>query len=301
MKIAITTPTGHVGGACVRQLLNSGLGPNMVLLCRDPQKVAALARRGATVRQGSLEDVAFVTEATGDADELFWVTPPNPAAADLRAFQNSVGRCAAAAIRANNIQSVVNLSSLGAQQASGGGPINGLHDVEEILNQVSTNICHLRPGFFYENLLWQVPFLRSDSKLFSTMSPHTSITMVATADVGHVAARCLMDTGSSGQTVRAVHGPQDLSYSQVADILSVTLGREVSYVQISEDDARKGMTSSGASDSFIDAMLEMNRSMEAGTLRPAEGRTPQTTAPTTFAQFASEVLGPLVREPIRTR
>ena len=102
----------------------------------------------------------FLVRATRDVDALLWVTPPGYGSDDLRTFQNRLGQAAATAIRTNWIPRVVNLSSIGAQWGSGVGPINGLHDVEGLLDEVTTNVIHLRPGFFFENLLWQQDSIR---------------------------------------------------------------------------------------------------------------------------------------------
>ena len=131
MRIAITTPTGHIGGEVTRLLLSSGA--KLVLLARNRNRVQEFERVGAQIRVGSQDNEKFVTEATVGADALLWVTPPNMACDNVRAFQAACGR-AAAAVRANRISRVVNISSIGAQSGEGNGPINGLHDVELLLN-----------------------------------------------------------------------------------------------------------------------------------------------------------------------
>jgi uncharacterized protein YbjT (DUF2867 family) len=72
---------------------------------------------------------------------------------NVRAFQNRLGQAAAFAVRENQIPRVVNLSSIGADLDAEVGPINGLHDVEGLLDNAASSITHLRPGFFFENLL----------------------------------------------------------------------------------------------------------------------------------------------------
>ncbi|MFB3893906.1 MAG: NmrA family NAD(P)-binding protein [Phycisphaerae bacterium] len=292
MRIAVTTPTGHVGSVVTQQLLDSGV--DVVLLCRDGEKCMNYGRRGAEIRQGLQDDAAFVTAATEGCDALFWVTPPNMAARDLRQFQRDCGQAAASAIRANNIQRAVNLSSIGAQQGTGGGPINGLHDVEELLNAACPNVTHLRAGFFFENFLFQKDSIKNDSCINFPTAGSRKIPMVATRDIGIVAARCLLDTNWTGHIIRGVHGPADLSIQDACGQITRGLGHTIRFRQVSEDIARRTMKTAACSDSVIDAMLEMERNFESGAITVAEPRTSQTTTPTTLATFAEQVIAPLV-------
>jgi uncharacterized protein YbjT (DUF2867 family) len=53
-----------------------------------------------------------------------------------------------------------------------------------------------------------------------------------------------------------ITGQESLSYSQAAEILSQELGRRISYIDISEEDARKGMVQSGMSNWLIDIIID---------------------------------------------
>ena len=136
MKIAITTPTGHVGSAVVDFLLDLGGDIELKLLGRRPEKLRDFARRGAKMAIGAQDNVDYLVQATQGVDALYWATPPGYGSDNVRAFQNRLGKAAATAIRTNRIPRVVNLSSIGAELESGAGPISGLHDVERLLDEV---------------------------------------------------------------------------------------------------------------------------------------------------------------------
>jgi uncharacterized protein YbjT (DUF2867 family) len=51
-------------------------------------------------------------------------------------------------------------------------------------------------------------------------------------------------------------GQEALSYSQAAEILSKETGKKISYIDIPEEDARKGMKQIGIEDWLIDALME---------------------------------------------
>ena len=220
MKIAVVTPTGHVGSSVVDFLLEFGGDIRVVLLGRRPEKLKGFIQRGAEIAIGSQDDADYLVKATRGADALFWATPPGYGSDNLRAFQNRLGRAAATAIRTNGISRVVNLSSIGAQLDSGVGPINGLHDVEGLLDAVSTNITHLRPGFFFENLLWQLDWIRNSGTISLPLSGDRRYPMIATRDIGRVAAARLASRGWVGHFTGELHGPADLSFDKAAEILA---------------------------------------------------------------------------------
>ena len=152
MKIAITTPSGHVGSAAADFLLGFGGDISVKLLGRRPEGLRKFTQRGAEMSIGSQDDKDFLVKATLDVNALLWVTPPGYGSDNIRAFQNRLGKAAATAVRTNHIARVVNLSSIGAQHASGVGPINGLHDVEEVARRRGN-----RPYAFAARLLLREP------------------------------------------------------------------------------------------------------------------------------------------------
>ena len=62
--------------------------------------------------------------------------------------------------------------------------------------------------------------------------------MIATRDIGRVAAKRLSDPTWTGHCVRELHGPADLCFDEAAEILSEALGRKIKYVKC--DPQRRG-------------------------------------------------------------
>jgi uncharacterized protein YbjT (DUF2867 family) len=291
MRIVVSTPTGKVGRVTAERLLDAEA--EVVVVHRDAAKVEGFAERGAQVFQGSIDDEASLTAATEGADALFWVTPEAPTAANLRAAQNDFGAAAAAAIRANEIPRVVNISSVGAQHDAGTGPVAGLHDVEEMLEATGASVLHLRPAYFFENYIPQAQVITAMGAIMLPVSGACSLAMIATRDIGVVAADKLLDDGWSGTSVLGLHGPEDLSFDQAAAAISAAIGRNVAHTQIDEMQARMGLSMLGLGQSVIDAMVEMYHAMETGHLVASEPRTVETTTPTTMVEWATDVMAPM--------
>lgn len=295
-KIALIGASSRVGRFVASHLLDSGAG--VVLLVRDGQRVADLVDRGAIAAAGSLEDAAFVTTFTRGADALFVVTPTDPAAEKLRDFQNRVGAAAAAAVRSNRTPRVVNLSAAGAHRSSGNGPVNGLHDVERLLDAAASNLTHLRPAYFYENFLAHLDTIRDAGGILLPVSGKASIPMVAARDVARAAADRLLDARWTGRSVRGIHGPSEVSFQEVAATFSSVLGHPVIHIKVAEALARETLLRSGYSRDASESILELYRSIDTGTFEASEPRTSITTAATPLRAFVENALSPFA--PVET-
>jgi len=294
MKIAITTPTGHVGSAVADFLLDIGDDVGVKLLGRRLEGLRHFVQRGAEVSIGSQDDADFLTKATDDVDALFWVTPPGYGSDNVRAFQNRLAKAAATAIRANHVPRIVNLSSVGAHLSSGAGPISGLHDVEKQLNDAADNVTHLRPGFFFENLLWQADSIKSRGAISLPLSGSKHYPMVATRDIGRIAMQRLMDQKWTGHCIRELLGPADLSFDQVAEILSNVLDRKIVYVKCDRQQMRQVLLNNAMSENAADLLLEMYEAFETGRVLPTQPRWAETMTPTTLSEFAHDVISPAI-------
>jgi uncharacterized protein YbjT (DUF2867 family) len=281
MTIAVTTPTGNVGSRVVQLLLQAGVRPRV--LVRDP---ARLSFDAVDVRQGDLLDAGFVADALTGVESVLWVTPERFDTADPLADMEQMGAVAAAAIRAAGVSRVLQISSAGADQPTGNGLIDGLARNEEQLAATGADLLILRCGYYFTNLFGMLDGLRS-GVLTTTVPVDRRMPWVAPRDVGEVAAVRLL-AGWSGQETAAVHGPEDLSWSDAAATISTVLGRPVRAEQVPEEDVRKTLLSAGLSENAADGIVGMSRAVAA------ETRDERSTTPTTLTAWASEVLRPIV-------
>ena len=117
----------------------------------------------------------------------------------------------------------------------------------------------MRPGFFFENLLWQMDSIRNWGRISLPLSGSTRYPMLATRDIGRVAATRLTNADWSGQVVQELHGPADLSFREVAEILAQVLGRKIVYIKCDRLEMRDIM--------LKNAMSENAADLDAGVVR----------------------------------
>lgn len=287
--------TGHVGSRIAEKLLAGG--EPVRVIARDRIRLGPLATKGAEAWPGDLEDTRFLTKAFTGAQAAFVLVPPKFDAADFRGYQNRIGEALLAALSKARVPHVVTLSSIGAHLPDGTGPILGVHDLESKFERLpDAGVVHLRPAYFMENHLYGIPVIRGNGIYGSPIRPDVPIPMVATKDIGDIAAQVLRKKASPGKSVRYLLGPRDLTMAEAARILGETIGNpKLPYVQFSERDARKAMAEMGMSDSLVSAMLEMYRGFNAGKILPTVERGAGNTTPTTLEEFARNVFMPAYR------
>lgn len=289
-KIVLTTPTGRVGSRVLRLLLQAGVRPTLLL--RDPDRLDAATRDRVDPVRGDQGDAESVLEATRGADRLFWVDPPTPDE-DPIAGHARMGANAARAIQENEIAHTVFLSSVGAEKRHGVGEIDGLARTEQALDATGANVLHLRCGYFFTNLLMDADSLR-EGVLATTWPLDSAIPWVDPRDIGDVAAVRLLAGNWSGSVVQAVHGPEDLSFSQVAKVLGRALGRRVRAERVSDDQVRSALRSIGSSEGQVEGVVGMSAGMRENFV-PEQERGVLTTTPTTLAAWAHAHLRPVLQ------
>ena len=289
MTIVVTGATGNIGHVITQKLVDAGA--KVAVIARHPEKLSADLRKKVDIRQGNLNDAAFVLNATRNADTLFWLTPPDFTVSDPSVYYHTLGEIAAAAIRENGIRRVVFISSVGAQSPKA-GQITGLGIQEKLIGAVAPNLYILRCGFFMENFLMQLDSIRDQGHVYSVARPEVEIPMIATKDIGDRAAQLILDTTWTGQHTLGLHGPADLTYPQAAEIVGNSIGKPVHYVTITEEQAADSVRAQGASDAVARAYGELAACLNLPGIK-AEPRTPETTTPTTLEEWADAVLKPM--------
>lgn len=294
MRIAITGATGNIGKRLAQQLIDQG-GHEVVLLVRDPAKVADLSARGATVKVGDLEDATFATEATQGVDALFFMIPPKAQAPDFRGYQRAVIANGVEAVKANQVKHVVLLSSVGAQHAEGTGPIAGLHDAEVALKATGVGLTILRPASFMENYLWSLGSVSAEGNIYLPLSGDLRTSMIATQDIAAEAARAIVEAPPASPIIRELAGPSELTYGEAAAILGSAAGKTVQHVEIPGEAAKAHLMSIGTSEDMANKYVEMYGGLSSGHVTYEQPQEQWVRTPTSFAEFASSTLVPAMQ------
>lgn len=293
---AITGATGHTGNVAAKTLL--ARGHKVRVIGRSADRLKPLAEAGAEPFVADITDTERLTEAFRGVEGIYAMVPPNPTGNDFRAFQERVSDAIASAVTNSKVMFVVSLSSMGADKSSGTGPVVGLHNLEERLNRIpDTNVLHLRAGYFMENTLAQIGAVKAMGKAVGPLRPDLKLPMIATRDIGAVAAERLLQLNFNGKQTRELLGQRDLNMTEAASIIGKAIGKPgLEYVRMPDDQMRPALVEVGMSQNFADLILQMAQALNVGHMRALEPRLPENTTPTSYEQFVTENFLPLFRQ-----
>jgi uncharacterized protein YbjT (DUF2867 family) len=287
--------TGNTGRVVAEKLLAKG--EKVRAVGRDAKRLEPLKQKGAETFLADVTDAVAVTKAFSGAKAVYAMVPPNISAPDVRSYQEGVNDALASAIEKNGVQYAVVLSSIGADKPDKTGPVVGLHNLEKKIGAVSgLNALYLRAGYFMENILPQVGVIQSFGNVAGPLRPDLPLTMIATRDIGSVAAETLLKLDFQGKHTRELLGPRDVTYVEVANIIGAAIGKPgLGYVQLPGAQLKPALTQMGMSPNMADLLLEMSESLNSGYMRALEPRSPQNTTPTTLETFVAEYFAPAFR------
>jgi uncharacterized protein YbjT (DUF2867 family) len=255
MNFTITGSLGNISKSLAEILIAAN--HQVTIISSDSTKVDVIEALGATAAIGSVEDVAFLTDAFLGKDAIYTMVPPNYGAANIREFISGIGQNYAEAIMAAGIKRVVNLSSIGAHLDGGTGPIAGLYDVERHYSKLEgVAIKHLRPAYFYVNFYGNIDMIKHAGILGSNYDAETPMVLVHPHDIATVAAEELQQP-FTGKSVRYVASDENTA-GNIASILGKAIGKpELPWVEFSDEEALQGMLQAGLPEAMAKSYVEM--------------------------------------------
>jgi uncharacterized protein YbjT (DUF2867 family) len=289
--IVVTTPTGSIGHQVIANLLESGEPVRVIV--RDPSRLPSQVNERVEVVQGSHGDIDVVDKAFAGADAVFWLVPPDPRAASVEAAYLDFSRPACDAFKSQGVGRVVGVSALGRGVPGNAGYVSASLALDDLIASTGVSYRALTMPSFMDNLLRQTEAIRSQGMFFAPVSGELKAPACATRDIADAAAELLLDPSWSGAGSVSVLGPEDLSFNDMAQIMSEVLRRPIRFQQVPVEAFKSGLTDHGMSEAMAQGMADMATAKNNG-LDNAEPRTPESTTPTTFRQWCEEVLKPAV-------
>jgi len=289
----ITTPTGAIGHQVLEHIVRSK-EPIRVIV-RDPSRLPSHIRERIDVVQGSHGEAAVVNKAFAGADAVFWLVPPDPRAKTVDVAYVDFTRPACAAFKAQGVKRVVGISALGrgTPAAAHAGLVTASLKMDDLIASSGVHYRAVANPSFMDNLLRQVELIKSQGIFSLPIAGDLKQPSASTRDIAATAAQLLLDQSWTGVGSVPVLGPEDLSYNDMATIMSQVLGKPVRFQEIPKDAFKAGLLQRGMSEAMAQATLDLWVAYGQG-LDTAEPRTPQSTTPTSFRQWCEDVLKPRV-------
>jgi uncharacterized protein YbjT (DUF2867 family) len=284
--ILVMGATGTLGGEVVKQLSSSTPAVNIKAGVHSAQNVNK-------VKDGDKVEVVVIDynkpetlkEALSQVDKLFLLTPDVPNAHELAS--NLVIEAKKAGIR-----HIVKQSVMGADLEADVGTFRLHRQAEKIIEQSEIPFTFLRPNEFMQNFVnFHSHFIKNNNAFYLPLED-AKVSLVDVRDIAAVAVKSLTEDKSDKHNNKTylITGPEALSYYQAAEILSSATDKKISYVNISEEEARGAMKEMGMSDWLINTISELHDYFRKGNASQVSSAVEEVTGkkPISFSQFAKD-------------
>lgn len=282
--------TGNTGSVVAESLLAAG--KKVRVLVRDAAKAESLKARGAEVfTLSSLDDMAALTKALTGAEGAYLLSPPDMGAKDFIAERKKTVDSITQAVDASGVGHVVFLSSIGAQHASGVGPIATVHYAEKKLGQSKAKVTFVRAAVFLENFAGVAAATKA-GKLPSFIPADLVVPTVTTRDIGIAAANALLEGPPSAKVdVIELAGAKDLSARDVAKLFAAKVGKDVVVEEAPLAAVVPVLTGFGISENIAGLFREMYEGVINGKVAWEGGKTRHIRGATDQAAVIGSFLG----------
>ncbi|MEA2212450.1 MAG: hypothetical protein QOF83_2398 [Solirubrobacteraceae bacterium] len=220
MKVVVSGASGQLGRLVAEQLLGQMAPADVILVSRTPGALSELARLGADVRHGDLDDPASLPEAFAGGDRLLLISTM---AVGHRVEQTRAALDAAA--RAG-IQHVAYTSLTNPVAGHPSGAVVDEHrQSEELLHSCGLAWTVLRNAAYAE---LQVPLgtVAATYGRLVTNAGDGRVAPLSRSDCAAAAVAVLTTAGHEGKTYE-ITGPEALTQADIARLLTDVTGRPV--------------------------------------------------------------------------
>jgi uncharacterized protein YbjT (DUF2867 family) len=253
-KILVTGATGNVGSAVLGNLGTTDV--NLRALAHDESKARSINDRGVEAVVGDFLEPETLIPALEGVSTVLLITPIHPE--QVTQASNVIE----AAKESGNDPRIVRLS---VHQASHEAPTRNSRqhaEIEDGLRSSGLPYTLLRPQSFMQNTLVTARTVASEGRIYQPFKDG-KLGMIDARDIGEVAAKVLTEEGHEG-AVYTLTGPAAISFYEVAEALSEVLGKEVRYVNISLENAKRAMLNMGLSEWRADVLIEYAKAHSEG-------------------------------------
>jgi uncharacterized protein YbjT (DUF2867 family) len=250
-------------------------------MVRDPAKAAPFAKLGVELVEGDFAKSESWDRALAGVDKVFVITPLHLQAEDwFRIFLDAAKKAC--------VGHVVKLSGWRVSPTSEADVHRQMGRSDDALKASGLGYTILRPNVFFQNMFVMAAPIRAENR-FQSAAGDARISMIDVRDIAAVAVKVFAEDGHLGK-VYDMSGPESLTYFEIADVLSKTLGRRITYVPLDAESAVKGQVARGIPEQAARARVGVQASFSNGVFSPTSDvvekilRRP----PLPFVQFARD-------------
>src|SRR5882724_9496197 len=245
--ILVTGATGLNGTALIRRLSAKGVPARaFVRSAVKAQQISSLPN--VEIAEGDMLRAETLADALRGVERAMLISSSAP---DMVEVQSTFIDAAKKA----GVKHVVKLSGIMPALDSPFRFARMHAEIERTLENSGLAFTHLRSGEFMQAYFRQAASIATKGALFLPMED-AKIASIDVEDLAEVAAVVLTRPGHEGK-VYPLTGPESLSMAEVAERLSAATGRQIRYVNVPPEDAKRAQLSAGMPPYMADALAEL--------------------------------------------
>ncbi len=224
--LIISGASGHLGGLTVEALLARGVpASRLILVSRTPDKLAAYAKRGASVRFGDFTKPESLPAAYAGGTRMLLISTGGSKTEPPPVWMKR----AIDAAKADGVREIAYTSYVGITRGDTAGLAAYHQQTEDLLKASGIAWTMLRNSIYMDGLVGQAAKMVADGK--AVIPPNESpIGYITRADCAAAAAAVLATSGHENKAYD-ITGPELLGVKQIAAAASAVTGKEIDVVQ----------------------------------------------------------------------
>lgn len=277
LSFAVLGATGQVGGRTARQLLASGYKVRSIVRNKESPASQELERLGSQLFEVKTSDPspfatneARLTLALSGVDGAFLLIPPHLTTPqpdkDAVKYIDVLKR----AVSSSGVKKVVLLSGIGAQHPTGTGVSEKLYHLEKEFSELAQSgkvaVVAVRAGFFVTNISGALKAVPSGIFPGNAQNGDKKVNFVTIEDIGDETAKHLADPTTQNGSLQIVElaGPEDLTFNEVAAIISEIVGADIKYTPTPREKQQAQFESYGLSPAGAKQIVLLGSGLDDG-------------------------------------
>jgi NAD(P)H dehydrogenase (quinone) len=259
MTIGLTGATGQLGTLVTEQLLDQLQLEEIVLLTRNPDALAHLARRGVAVRRADFDEPDTLEPALAGVDRLLLISSTHESTPHRVQQHKAVIEAAKAAGTKHIV--FTSMPKVDKDHPTGPYAIEYL-DSEQALKDSGLDWTILQNGPYAEYLVGRLALAIDKGRLASNAGEGRTAP-VSNVDCAAAAVAVLTGEGHAGKTY-VVTGPELYSQGELAALVSDVTGSDVSLLELDDGAFREQAVKDGVPEPFPRLMTNHLKAVRLG-------------------------------------